>query len=80
MPVFHFNRIVPKRIRSVFICFLSGSVELITNDVDTKENAMACYDTVEVENRLKGDSRPDKLHRGDVRIFVRIGLKGKSAL
>jgi hypothetical protein len=28
-PVFHFNRIVPKR--SVFLCFLSGSVELMTS-------------------------------------------------
>jgi hypothetical protein len=26
-PVFHFNRIVPKR--SVFLCFLSGRVELM---------------------------------------------------
>jgi hypothetical protein len=28
-PVFHFNRIVPKR--SVFLCFLSASVELMTS-------------------------------------------------
>jgi hypothetical protein len=37
-PIFHSNRIVPK----------SG-----TNDFDTKENATVCYDTVEMENRLK---------------------------
>ena len=40
-PVFHFNRIVSKR--SVFLCFLSGNVELMTS-IDTNENATARYD------------------------------------
>jgi hypothetical protein len=35
---FHFNRIVPKR--SVFLCFLSGSVELSTLRYDWKKNRL----------------------------------------
>jgi hypothetical protein len=46
-PVFHFNRIVAKRI-SLFPEHWSG-----TDDFGTKENATVRYDTVEVENRLK---------------------------
>ena len=47
MPVFYFNRIVPKR--SVFLCFLSGSVQLVMTLTQKK---MLRYVTIEVENRL----------------------------
>ena len=45
-PVFHFNRIVAKR--SVFLCFLTTRVELMT----WKQKKMLRYVTIEVENRL----------------------------
>jgi hypothetical protein len=41
-----FNRIVPKR--SVFLCFLSGSVELMTS-TGTKENASTVYVTIRLK-------------------------------
>ena len=46
-PVFHFNRIGPKR--SVFRCFLSGSLELITST----QKKMLWFVTIEVETGLK---------------------------
>ena len=45
--VFHFNRIVQKR--SVFLCFLSSKVKLITST----PKKMLRYFTLEMENWLK---------------------------
>ena len=51
-PVFHFNRIVAKR--SVFLCFLSTRVELMTST----QKKMPRYVTIEVENGLLSLSHP----------------------
>jgi hypothetical protein len=50
-PVFHFNRIVAKR--SVFLCFLSTRVELMTSTQKKMLRYVTLrYDTLEVENGL----------------------------
>ena len=49
-PVFHSNRMVPKR--SVFLYFLSGSVGLMTS-TQLKENSTVRYDTVQVGKWIK---------------------------